>query len=689
MGDDNRHEMMESLFGAESGGSDDEPDNKSSYSNDSNATNSARDDEEGEGEGGGEVEVESDLDGAESERGAGSDGGRDVESEAERGGVSDRDEVSDREVEEGEPDVESEAERGGASDRDEASDREVEEVEGSVSGSETSHRGGAVEYDDHEVDLAREPSERADDELGDEYETEQLDDEQGENEHGDDEQVEDEPIEDEQVADELGEDEQGENEQVGEAQDDDEQQASGGVAAARDVFGDSDEDDEEVLRRPSLSREASPLASPENALSEERSDQEGEVPDDFVGDEGRYDSEDELQAERKREKPVGPPLELEVPLKPPPGRADQLNLVRVSNIMGIESKPFDPKTYEEESTFVTDADGRKQRLRLEENVARWRIARNRDGTTSYESNARFVKWSDGSMQLHLGNEVLDLAVQDSRHDQSHLFIRHPKSLLQSQGRLLHKMKFMPSSLTSKSHKLLTALVDSRNKKVLKVKSVVTNIDPDKEKEGQEKAVEQRIRSKSDLQRKQDKISRKYSHIPSSGRDTELSSGYLEGALEEEEEADDYDRGSRRHMDQRRFQQQLDAERGAERRIMNAKRQPPPLRRPPVSKRPAPSRRESMRDVLEEEESAYETDPEDEDEEMDDEDRAFIDEDEEEEPRRHSEKGRAKDRGERRQNDRDDEDKKRRRDPSPEPELSPPRKSTQRRRVVVSESDEDD
>jgi RNA polymerase-associated protein LEO1 len=43
-----------------------------------------------------------------------------------------------------------------------------------------------------------------------------------------------------------------------------------------------------------------------------------------------------------------------------------------------------------------------------------------------ESNARFVKWSDGSMQLLLGNEVLDLSVQDSRHDQSHLFIRHPK-----------------------------------------------------------------------------------------------------------------------------------------------------------------------------------------------------------------------------------------------------------------------
>lgn len=48
------------------------------------------------------------------------------------------------------------------------------------------------------------------------------------------------------------------------------------------------------------------------------------------------------------------------------------------------------------------------------------------GWMQYESNARFVKWSDGSMQLLLGSEVLDLAVQDAHHDQSHLFLRQPK-----------------------------------------------------------------------------------------------------------------------------------------------------------------------------------------------------------------------------------------------------------------------
>jgi hypothetical protein len=43
-----------------------------------------------------------------------------------------------------------------------------------------------------------------------------------------------------------------------------------------------------------------------------------------------------------------------------------------------------------------------------------------------ESNARFVKWKDGTMQLLIGNEVLDISVHEANHDQSHLFLRSGK-----------------------------------------------------------------------------------------------------------------------------------------------------------------------------------------------------------------------------------------------------------------------
>ena len=59
-----------------------------------------------------------------------------------------------------------------------------------------------------------------------------------------------------------------------------------------------------------------------------------------------------------------------------------MNMIKVSNIMGVEPKPFDPKTYVEEDTFVTDESGSKKRIRLENNIVRWRTVKNPDGTTS-------------------------------------------------------------------------------------------------------------------------------------------------------------------------------------------------------------------------------------------------------------------------------------------------------------------
>ncbi|RZR90167.1 hypothetical protein BHM03_00018018, partial [Ensete ventricosum] len=85
---------------------------------------------------------------------------------------------------------------------------------------------------------------------------------------------------------------------------------------------------------------------------------------------------------------------------------------------------------EDEPAEYGDESGAKKRIRLEDNIVRWRRVKNRDGTVS--------------------------------------------------------MKFMPSSLSSKSHRLLTALVDSRHKKVYKVKNCITEIDPEKEKEEKER-----------------------------------------------------------------------------------------------------------------------------------------------------------------------------------------------------------
>ena len=50
--------------------------------------------------------------------------------------------------------------------------------------------------------------------------------------------------------------------------------------------------------------------------------------------------------------------------------------------MGFDPKPFDPKTYVEEDIFVADESGANKRIRLENNIVRWRTVRKPDGTTS-------------------------------------------------------------------------------------------------------------------------------------------------------------------------------------------------------------------------------------------------------------------------------------------------------------------
>ncbi|KAL6509535.1 hypothetical protein OROGR_022845 [Orobanche gracilis] len=222
----------------------------------------------------------------------------------------------------------------------------------------------------------------------------------------------------------------------------------------------------------------------------------------------------------------------------------------------------------------------------------------------FESNARFVEWSDGSMQLLIGNEVLDISKQDAQHEQTHLFINHGKGVLQSQGQILTKMRFMPSSLFSNSHRLLTALVDSRHKKVYKVKNCITEIDPEMEKDKKEKAVNQSIKANEILSRKKEKVNRKYTQPIR--RERQLSPGFLEDALDEEDEQDYYE--SRRSTGRRCFDEDIEKQEArAEKRMMNAKKghEPKDIHQK-VSLPAAKSSRRPIDFSDSEEESEYET-----------------------------------------------------------------------------------
>ena len=74
-----------------------------------------------------------------------------------------------------------------------------------------------------------------------------------------------------------------------------------------------------------------------------------------------------------------------------------------------------------QDTHYTDEKG-NVRVRLNSHKMRWRMRRGPDGRELRESNARFVRWSDGSLQLLVGNEVLDVQQQDISHSNYYLFV---------------------------------------------------------------------------------------------------------------------------------------------------------------------------------------------------------------------------------------------------------------------------
>uniref|UniRef100_A0A0E0KJ72 Leo1-like protein n=1 Tax=Oryza punctata TaxID=4537 RepID=A0A0E0KJ72_ORYPU len=458
-----------------------------------------------------------------------------------------------------------------------------------------------------------------------------------------------------------------------------------------DAFDDNDED------------ELAPYGSQDDnehaheSLMNDVGHYEGLQPEDMVDEDKHYEPDENIEHELK-DKPHGPPLNLVVPRMLPPGQPDRIllrsysgslqikstislmNVIKVSNIMGINPKPFDPETYVEEDASMTDESGGRKKIRLEDNIVRWKIVKNTDGTESYESNARFVKWKDGSIQLLIGNEVLDISVNDSNHDKSHLFLRNGKAIIQSlhlpllsiDHHHVHKLTigvFLGASA-------ITRKASTEDEKTIKMQTWIDENDPERVKEEREKAEGENIRASSSLQRKREQVKRKYSQ-PLRQRQ-KLTPGFLEDALEEDEAPGVGNQ--RRGPGRAHFEDDLEAEALSKRHVTNVKKANvgKAVPSPSVHKHQVNEYSDSER-----EESEYETDGEDIDNSPTNGREDELDEEEEEDPEEvigdtsmsdenHEEQEHVK---ERKGFDSDDE--------------SPPRKKPlNRRKTVVFDSDDE-
>jgi RNA polymerase-associated protein LEO1 len=334
----------------------------------------------------------------------------------------------------------------------------------------------------------------------------------------------------------------------------------------RDLFGsDSEGEQPPLTTQPAQSDEGHPLAAcPEDAAQAHMRDLFGSDDEDDEGDEEKdvNDQRPDDQTNPRAATSPSPapayydkdgdnvqqfaePMRIQVPFQDIP-LASQLSLARLSNIIAIEPRPFDPDTFEPEQTEYIDERGNKRIRLADANAVRWRWAPGSDGGLVRQSNARIVRWSDGSTTLSVGEEVFDARDIDISGEHSFLYVRHP-SAIQSQGRLLKKTVFRPATLSSGTHKRLAAVVDRQHVRQQRVRATTTVVDPKKEKEEREKAEEMRIRDKEKLAEKQAKQLRKYTTIPSAPRagggggyakHRALTAGYLEEEEDMEEEEED-------------------------------------------------------------------------------------------------------------------------------------------------------
>ncbi|QRW16859.1 RNA polymerase-associated protein LEO1 [Rhizoctonia solani] len=102
--------------------------------------------------------------------------------------------------------------------------------------------------------------------------------------------------------------------------------------------------------------------------------------------------------------------EINIPKLPLPTSSDsQYWMMRLPSFLKLDTKPFHTETYEGPQDEYEGEDKKESAIMLDvTNTIRWRWIHGEDGEMKKQSNARIVKWSDGSMSLQLGTEIFDI-----------------------------------------------------------------------------------------------------------------------------------------------------------------------------------------------------------------------------------------------------------------------------------------
>merc|ERR1712130_913734 len=269
-----------------------------------------------------------------------------------------------------------------------------------------------------------------------------------------------------------------------------------GKATQDDIFGDdlsiSSEDEEDAKAKKAVIRE-------DDDDEVARYEDEGGAKKLTIDSDSDNDGEIRMKPRAPSKSPVPDVPETRIDVEVPKIQTDlgrDIHFVKLPNFLSVESRPFDSQTYEDEmdeEQSQQDEEGRT-RLKLKvENTIRWRQGFDKDGNPVKESNARIVRWSDGSLSLHLGSEIFDVHKQPLQSDFNHLFIRQGTGL-QGQAVFKTKLSFRPHSTDSQTHKKMTLSMADRSSKSNQIKVISqVGVDPEANRWERMKKEEQGLR----------------------------------------------------------------------------------------------------------------------------------------------------------------------------------------------------
>ncbi|KZV72209.1 Leo1-domain-containing protein [Peniophora sp. CONT] len=196
-----------------------------------------------------------------------------------------------------------------------------------------------------------------------------------------------------------------------------------------------------------------------------------------------------------------------VPNIPVPKPSDgQHWILRLPNFLKIDAKPFNPDTYEgPEEELAKGSRDRDMLVKLRvENTVRWRWTKDAEDRDVRQSNARVIRWSDGTSSLRLGKEYFDMssvseAASGSKpHALTYLVAQHKSAgIMQAEAAIAGHISLRPTDMASETHRLLARAVGQKHSKTSRLRLAQSNMDADHALKEQTKATKRPRRSRAD------------------------------------------------------------------------------------------------------------------------------------------------------------------------------------------------